>query len=167
MEKVVKRSYINKRLKYITIEEYDYNDILNLDNRIGNRKTVYLDDVLRKRLTHITNSVDTHPKSTIIKGMGIKIFFAWVTVMVEELFKGNSVEINRVGALRLSTKTSTSNYRGFDKNRKRSKQKGFYTIVECMYHDSMKNMRYRRPFWSLGHYYTNKLHRLEDAGQKF
>lgn len=167
MIKITKNSYINRKLKTIVKEEYDYNDILNLDNRIGNRKTVYLDDVLRKRLTHITNKVDTHPKSSIIKGMGIKIFFAWVGVLVEGLFDGNDMQIHKVGSIRLSTKTSTSSYKGFPRDRQRSKNKGFYTIVECTYHDKMKNMRYRRPFWSLGHYYTNKLHRLEDAGIKF
>jgi len=167
MEKKTKKTYINKRFKEINIEEYDYHDIINYDNAIGDRKIPYLENVLKKKLTHITFSTNTHPKSRIIKGMAVIIFFEYIKIIVEELFNSNKVKINYVGTIELRTKESTTTYKGFIQDRKRSKNKGIYTVIECTYDKKMRNLKYKRPFWAFGLHYKNKIRKIEDTGFKY
>jgi len=167
MEVKTKKSKVNKKVPTITVEEYDYHDVINVDNAIGVRKTSLLETVFRKRLKHITFSVDTHPKSTIIKGMGIKIYFAWISIIIEELFKGNSIQIKDVGTIQLKTKTSTTSYKGYYQDRKRSKNKGFYTTIECIYDRKVRGTRYKRPYWGFGKHYKQRIRDIEDTGYKY
>jgi len=167
MEVKTKISRVNKKVPTITVEEYDYHDILNIDNAIGTRKISLLETIFRKRLNHITFSVDTHPKSSIIKGMGFKIYFAWISIIIEELFKGNSIQIKNVGVIQLRTKTSTTSYKGFPQDKKRSKNKGFYTTIECIYDKKIRSTRYKRPFWGLGKHYKQRIRDIEDTGYKY
>lgn len=157
----------SSKLKTFIRREYDYRDIINENNALGSRKTVFIDTVLRKRLKHITFSVDTHPKSQIIRGMAYRVFFAWISIIVEELFAGNKIFLNKLGTLSLQTLTSRANYRGDRKDKIRSKKKGFYTKIRCDYLFTHKKMRYKYPYISFGKFYKARLHKLEDNGIKY
>jgi hypothetical protein len=167
MKKVVTPTFIQKNLKSFVRREYSYKDVINEDNALGQRKTVYIDTVLRKRLKHITFSVDTHPKSQIIRGMAYKVFFAWISIIVEELFAGNKIYLKKLGTLSLETLSSRTNFKGKNKDRWRSRDKGFYTKIRCDYDFSHERMRYKYPYVSFGKFYKNKLHKLEDSGIKY
>lgn len=166
--KIVKtKTWINKSIPFVDKHEYDYHDIINEDNSLGNRKTVLIDTVLRKRLKHITFSVDTHPKSQIIRGMAYRVFFAWIGIIVEELFNGNKIEINKVGVLSLETLSSRASFKGGVKDRRRSRDKGFYTKIRCDYVIPVSKMKYRYPYISFGKHFKSRLHKLEDNGIKY
>lgn len=167
MKKVLTKTHIQKGLKEFYKDEYDYHDIINEDNSLGQRKTVYIDTVLRKRLKHITFSVDTHPKSRQIRGMAYMVFFAWISIIVEELFAGNKIFIKKVGTLSLETLPSLAKYRGDKKDRYRSRDKGFYTKIRCDYVFSHTRMKYHYPYISFGKFYKARLHKLEDNGIKY
>ena len=167
MKKVLTRTHIQKGLKQFEREEYDYHDVINEDNALGQRKTVYIDTVLRKRLKHITFSVDTHPKSRIIRGMAYMIFFAWISIIVEELFSGNKIHLKKVGTLSLETKLSLASFKGNKEDRYRSRDKGFYTRIRCDYVFSHERMKYKYPYISFGKHYKARLHKLEDNGIKY
>jgi len=167
VKEVLTRSHIQKYLPEFIREEYDYHDIINEDNALGQRKTVMIDTVLRKRLKHIAFSIDTHPKSQIIRGMAYRIFFAWISIIVEELFAGNKIEIKKVGTLSLETLRSRTNYKGNDKDRYRSRDKDFYTKIRCDYFIPLSKMKYKFPYISFGKFYKNRLQKLEDNGIKF
>lgn len=160
-------THINKKIPFIDKEEYNYQDIINETNSLGNRKTVFIDTVLRKRLKHITFSVDTHPKSQIIRGMAYRVFFAWISIIVEELFAGNKIEIKKVGTLSLETLSSRASFKGDVKDRRRSRDKGFYTKIRCDYVIPVSKMKYRYPYMSFGKHFKSRLHKLEDNGMKY
>ena len=166
MEERIKSSHINKKVKTIRIKEYDYRDVINKDNSLGNRKTPYIEVVLRPRLKHITFSSNTHPKSQIIYGMAVKIFFAVIKVIIEELFKGNSIEFQNVGVFRLKTKKSKWYYNStYTADKNRSKNLGFYTEIECMF--NTKEFKYKKPFISFGSFYKKKIQEMENQNIKF
>jgi len=167
MEVSSKKTRINKKVKEFRKEEFDYHDVVNENNKFGVRKTAYIDTLFRPRLSHVTFSTNTHPKSQIIRGMAYKVFFAYVSIIVEELFKGNTIKINKVGLISLLTMTSNTKYRGRQKDRERSKKKGFYTRINCDYFFSSDKIRYGFPYASFGKFYKKKLHSLEDNNIKF
>lgn len=167
MKVVTINTHINKKIPFIDKEEYNYQDIINETNSLGNRKTVFIDTVLRKRLKHITFSVDTHPKSQIIRGMAYRVFFAWISIIVEELFAGNKIEIKKVGTLSLETLSSRASFKGDVKDRRRSRDKGFYTKIRCDYVIPVSKMKYRYPYMSFGKHFKSRLHKLEDNGMKY
>jgi hypothetical protein len=167
MKKVLTRTHIQKGLKEFERDEYDYHDIVNEDNALGQRKTVYIDTVLRKRLKHITFSVDTHPKSQIIRGMAYRVFFAWISIIVEELFLGNKIQLKGLGTLSLQSLESTASFKGLPQDRYRSRDKGFYTKIRCDYEIPLSKMKYKYPYISFGKFYKARLHKLEDNGIKY
>ena len=167
MKKVLTRTHIQKRFKEFEREEYDYHDVINEDNALGQRKTVFIDTVLRKRLKHVSFKMDTHPKSFQIRGMAYRVFFAWISIIVEELFAGNKIFIKKVGTLSLETLPSLAKYRGDKEDRYRSRDKGFYTKIRCDYVIPYSKIKYKHPYISFGKYYKAKLHKQEDNGIKY
>ena len=167
MKIVQTKSHINKKIPFIEKHEYDYHDVINEDNAIGARKKPMIDVVLRKRLNHITYSVDTHPKSQIIRGMAYQIFFAWISIIVEELFAGNKIYLKKIGTLSLQSLLSRSNYKGRSADRRRSRNKGFYTKIRVDYDFGVERFKYKYPYWSFGKYYKNRLNNLEDNNIKY
>jgi len=167
MQKVLTRTHIQKRFKEFEREEYDYHDVINEDNALGQRKTVYIDTVLRKRLKHVSFKMDTHPKSFQIRGMAYRVFFAWMSIIVEELFAGNKIFIKKVGTLSLETLQSVARYKGVKEDRYRSRDKGFYTKIRCDYVIPPSKMKYSFPYISFGKYYKEKVYKLEDKGIKY
>lgn len=167
VKKVLTKTHIQKRFKEFEREEYDYHDIINEDNSLGQRKTVFIDTVLRQKIKHITFSVDKHPKSIHIRGMATRVFFAWISIIVEELFAGNKIQIKKVGTLSLETLPSRASFKGIDKDRWRSRDKGFYTKIRCDYVIPFSKLKYKHPYISFGKYYKERLHKLEDNGIKY
>jgi hypothetical protein len=164
---VTVKTHIQRSIPFVDKEEYDYHDIINENNALGKRKTVLIDAVLRKRLKHITFSVDTHPKSQIIRGMASRVFFAWISIIVEELFAGNKIHLKKVGTLSLETLPSRASFKGVRKDRYRSRDKGYYTKIRCDYDVPLSKMKYSYPYVSFGKYYKARLHKLEDKGIKY
>ncbi len=164
MKRVLTKSHIQKTLPFIEKEEYDYHDIINENNALGKRKTVFIDTVLRKRIKHIS---DTHAKSIHIRGMAYRVFFAWISIIIEELFAGNKIKIKKVGTLSLETLPSRASFKGVSKDRYRSRDKGFYTKIRCDYIIPFSKMKYKYPYISFGKYYKARLHKLEDNGIKY
>lgn len=161
------KSHIQKSIPFVDKHEYDYRDIINDDNALGKRKTVMTDTVLRKRLKHITYSVDKHPKSRIIHGMATAVFFAWISIIVEELFAGNKIQIKKVGTWSLQSDVSKASYKGDRQDRYRARDKGFYTKIRFDCVIPMSKLRYKFPYISFGKYYKARLHKLEDNGIKY
>lgn len=167
MVKRTKKSTINKRCKELELEEYNYKDIINFDCSIGARKVPYVDMILRKRLKHINSSNDTHSKASITYRMATRIFFAYISFLVEALLKGEKIKIAHVGTIYLHTKRSYSHYHAYRPDMIRSKQMGIYTKIYCDYDMNSEKFRYRAPYWAFGKTYKKRLHELEDKGYKF
>jgi nucleoid DNA-binding protein len=166
MEIRIRKSRINKKIKTLHLEEYDYRDVINFDNKIGRGSTPYVDRVLRKRLKHV-KGIDTHSLRNITYRMATRIFFAYISFIVKALFEGKSIYIDKVGTLSLRTKVSRSHYTAFPKDMKRSKNMGIYTMIHCDYDENPNKFRYRAPFWAFGEHYKKKIMKLEDNGIKY
>ena len=158
-----KDTYGNSYLR----REYDYRDVINFDNSLGQRKDVYVDTVLRKRLKHITYKQDNHPRSMLIYGMAVAILFEFIKVLIESLFAGEIVRLPRIGEWSLRTIRSGVNFKGNNSERKRAKLKGYYTMIKFDPVHNIKKMKYGRPYIGFGTYYKSKIHELEDKGIKF
>jgi hypothetical protein len=167
MEIVRRKSFINKKVKYYDAKECDYKDVINESNKLLNNKIWYVDKILRPRLKHITFSVDSHPKSNIISNMASTIFFEMMREIVNELFKGNTIEFKELGSIRLESLPVDTKYKGYKEDWKRAKRNGFFTMIKVSYNSKVKNTRYGLPYWSFGSLYKKKLHKLEDNGLKY
>lgn len=162
-----KRSIINPRFKYITIEEYDFRDIIDYERKFTRSDEPLVYTVLRKRLNHISYKQDTHPRSNIVKGMASAIFFEYMKIVVEELFKGNKIKLNKIGTIYLKTNKSVANYKGYLSDKQRAKIKGFYTMIQVDMDFMFKNIKYHIPYFAFGSKYKKRLHEYEDKGIKY
>lgn len=162
-----KKSIINKRFKHITIEEYDFRDVIDYEKKFTKSDEPLVYTVLRKRLNHISYKEDTHPRSNIVKGMASAIFFEYMKIVVEELFKGNKVKMKKVGTVYLKTNKSVAQYRGYLSDRQRCKVKGFYTMIQVDWDFLCSNIKYNQPYFAFGSKYKKRLHEYEDKGIKY
>lgn len=167
MEVRKKKSIINPKFKYITIEEYDFRDIIDYERKFTRSDVPVVYTVLRKRLNHINYKEDTHPRSNIVKGMASAIFFEYMKIVVEELFKGNKVKMKKIGTVYLRTKKSVASYKGYISDKQRCKIKGFYTMIKVDWEFMYKNIKYREPYFAFGPGYKKRLHEYEDNGIKY
>lgn len=162
-----RKSKINKIVPYVEIKECDYNDIIHSE-KYFKRKEPYVEKVLRPRLQHITFSVDSHPKSLIIRSIAINIFFIFVRIIIDELIEGNRIVLKDLGEIELRSKPFDIKYKGWKRDFDRAKNKGFYTMIQVTYSKHQTSQfKYGFPYWSFGEYYKKKVHNLENKGKKF
>ena len=162
-----KKSIINKRYSRLTIEEYNYKDIIDVENKFSLSDTPYIDRVLRKRLKHITFTMDNHPRSRLIYGMATQIFFEYVKIVIEELLNGNRITINRIGDLYLRTRSHSTKYKGYKRDKRRSKLKGLYTGIEVEWKMLYSKFRYGQPYFAFGPAIKKLIRYNEDNGIKY
>ncbi len=162
-----KKSRINKRVKTIKIEEYDYKDIVDMECKFTQSSIPYAERVLKKRIKHVDYKVNTHPKSHIIYGMAVQVLFEYAKIVIEELIKGNRVELNKIGTIFLRTRVWSTKFKGYAKDRKRSKEKGIYTGIEVDWQILYNKFRYGEPYFSLGPTFKKRVQKNEDNGIKY
>ena len=168
MEIIRRSSYKNKLVPWLDYKICNYNDIIDQENKYMHKKEWYIKKVLHRKLTHITFSVDSHPKSMIMRSMALSIFFEFMKIVVEELFNHNIIRLQDLGDIQLRSKPFDTKYKGKKKDYLRAKNKGFYTMI-CITYKKQEPLRFKYgyPYWSFGETYKNELLKQEDKGVKF
>ena len=167
MELRKKKSRISKYVKYIYIKEYNYKDIIDIEQKFSGGKEPFIHRFFLPRLKHIPFKADTHPKRMIAEGMAASIFFEYIKLIIDELFKGNTIRFYRLGEIELRTSKWSTRYQGYGTDYNRSKRLGYFTGIFCRWDVPHRFFRYGYPSLSLGKSYKKRLHKLEDKGIKF
>ena len=167
MERIWKISKINPNIKGFWKEEYDYRDVIDLDNKINKYKEPYAERILRRRLTHLKRTEFKRRRLDIVYGMAIRIFFLYIGVIIERLLDGDELELKGLGTVRLKTKKDYKTNFGYNSARKRAKKKGYTTYMHMEFERDHKEFRYGYPAAAFSEELKKEVHRMENKGIKY
>mgnify|MGYP003601348916 CR=1 FL=1 len=167
MEKVRVGFSLFKGRAYYERKEYDYKDVIDRENIINKFKEPYIESILVKKIQHIKIKKYKRPRKVIAYGMACRVLFLYVRLIIEELFKGNEIEIKGVVNVSLRTIRNNPRYRGWKADRRRSKRRGWYTMIHTPWLLDTDKLKYLYPRIFFSKSLKRRLHRMENNGYKF